>query len=131
MGTYRNEYDIMKEMIKNMRKITPAKSKINEELNVNQLTPDEEQDEQNKFKEAIEGASVEFGQFILNPAARMVEWSGLFPSEKIAWNYSLDSTKGCYISADAAQLSDETVQLIQKLKAYYDQWSQYWTNEVS
>ena len=132
MGQYRNDYDLMKKMIGNMKAgMVQGQSRLNEELNTSQLSQPELEDEENKFKEAIEGAAVTFGKFILNPQARNVEWSGFFPSENIAWNFSLDSSKGCYISADAAQLSDEMVQKLQKLKAYYDQWAQYWANEVS
>jgi hypothetical protein len=131
MASHRNEYDLMKDMIGKIRLGQElAKKKINEEENrsVRRLQPQEEEDEKKKFLEAV-GGSVEFNPFAIYDDT--VEFSGSFTAERILWNFSLDSSKGCYISCDSTQLSDETVQKLQKLKAYYDQWSQYWANETS
>jgi len=130
MASDKNDYDFMKNMIEKMRENNSPKkqSKINEGLNVKTLTPEELEDEKNRFREAV-GGTVEFGKF--NIYDDTIEFGGQFISERIAWNFSLDSAKGCYISTESTQLSNETLEKIQKLKAYYDVWAEYWANELS
>lgn len=132
MAQQRNEYDIMKKMISNMKAgALLGRNQMNEGINTNNLSPAEEEDEQTKFKETIEGVIVQFGKFSINRISKTVEWSGFFITEKIGWNYSLDSSKGCYVVSTGAQLSPETLETLQKLQAYYEIWAQYWANEIS
>ena len=118
----------MKGMLNLTRQTNKKPSKLIQESTIPQLSPQEKDDEENKFKQGV-ASTVEFGNFIRY--SDNVEWNGELIKEKIKWVYSLDDVNGCYITCEQLQLSDEAVQTIQKLKAYYDTWSEYWGGEIS
>jgi hypothetical protein len=60
-----------------------------------------------------------------------IEWVGELTQENIEWVYSLDDQSGCYISANMLQLTDETVQLISKIKQNYKEWASTWGKILS
>ena len=72
-----------------------------------------------------------FNRFKLYPESQNVEFSGEFTDNRIEWFYSLDDTKGVYITADLLQLNDQTLKQIQKLVAYYDTWSNEWATKIA
>jgi hypothetical protein len=61
-----------------------------------------------------------------------VEWSGHLIREKIDWVFSLDDTVGCYIKTDDfLQLKDESLEVLKKLRGYYDVWSDEWAGRLT
>ena len=68
---------------------------------------------------------------ILNISSSNIEWVGELTQENIEWVYSLDDQSGCYISANMLQLTDETVQLITKIKQNYKEWASTWGKILS
>jgi hypothetical protein len=68
---------------------------------------------------------------ILNISSANIEWVGDLTQENIEWVYSLDEQNGCYISANMLQLTDETVELISKLKQNYKEWASTWGRILS
>ena len=61
-----------------------------------------------------------------------VEWSGHLIREKIDWTFSLDDTVGCYIyTTELIQLRDEVLEVLQKLRGYYDVWSDEWGSRLT
>lgn len=124
MSSHRNEYDAMKTLLNITRSY---KNNINEG-SIPQLQPQEIEDEKTRFVQAVT-PTVEFGNFV--PYNNNIEWSGLLVKEKIKWTFSLDQSVGCFISCDATQLSDEVVRVLQNLKAFYDEWSKYWGEQIS
>ena len=72
-----------------------------------------------------------FNRFKLYPESQNVEFSGEFTDNRIEWFYSLDDTKGVYITADLLQLNEQTLKQIQKLVAYYDTWSNEWATKIA
>jgi len=68
---------------------------------------------------------------ILNISSSNIEWVGELTQENIEWVYSLDDQSGCYISANMLQLTDETVQLISKVKQNYKEWASTWGKILS
>lgn len=133
LGNYKklSEYDNMKAMLNLTRagskKPISTKKALREET-IPQLQPQEMDDEKNKFTQAV-ASTVEFGNFMRY--SDNIEWNGELIKEKIKWVYSLDDVNGCYITCEQLQLSDDAVQTIQKLKAYYDTWSEYWGTQIS
>jgi hypothetical protein len=91
--------------------------------------------EKEAFKTSMEGFInnvtdlVEFK--ILNISSGNIEWVGELTQENIEWVYSLDDQSGCYISANMLQLTDETVELITKLKQNYKEWVSTWGGILS
>lgn len=68
---------------------------------------------------------------ILNISSTNIEWVGDLTQENIEWVYSLDDQSGCYISANMLQLTDETVDVINKLKQNYKEWAASWGRVLS
>ena len=91
------------------------------------LTPDEIEGEKQEFAANV-SKLVEFNDFKLG--YDNASWSGVFPKEKIEWIYSLDADQGVYISCEMSQLTDGTLELIQKLRGYYETWSEKWAGEI-
>ena len=90
------------------------------------ITPDEQREEENKFKETV-SKLVKFEK--IKVYQQNVEWSGEFVREKIKWVFSLNENNGCYISIkneDMLQLTTEVIETLKKLKGYYDVWSDEW-----
>ena len=59
------------------------------------------------------------------------EWSGEFTDTRISWYYSLDDSRGVYMTGDMLQLTDDTLKQIQKLVGYYQTWSDEWANRIA
>lgn len=68
---------------------------------------------------------------ILNISSANIEWVGDLTQENIEWVYSLDDQSGCYISANMLQLTDETVDLITKIRQNYKEWASTWGKILS
>lgn len=68
---------------------------------------------------------------ILNMSSSNIEWVGDLTQENIEWVYSLDEQNGCYISANMLQLTDETLDMINKLKQNYKEWASTWGKILS
>ena len=106
---------------------------VEQDLNVQQekeLDPAEYTEEERKFRDTVT-PRVTFNKFKLYPAAQNVEFSGEFTDTRILWYYSLDDTRGVYITTDMLQLSDDTLKQIQKLVGYYQTWADEWANRIA
>ena len=95
------------------------------ELDMSEVT-----EEEKKFRDTVT-PRVKFNKFKLYPAAQNVEFSGEFTDNRIEWFYSLDDTRGVYITADLLQLSDDILKQIQKLVGYYKTWADEWANRIA
>lgn len=99
------------------------------EDDVQTVEPDEQKEEENKFKDIV-SKLVKFNPIKVHP--ENVEWSGHLIREKIDWNFSLDDTIGCYIhTTELIQLRDETLEVLKKLRGYYDVWSDEWSSRLT
>lgn len=110
--------------------ISKGKKLIKEE-DFQEVTPDEQREEENKFKETV-SKLVKFEK--MKVYKQNVEWSGELVREKIRWVFSLNENNGCYISInseDMLQLTLEVVETLKKLKAYYDVWSDEWGSRLT
>jgi hypothetical protein len=94
------------------------------------LEPIELKEEERKFRDIVT-PRVKFNRFKLYPKAQNVEFSGKFTDNNVEWFYSLDDSRGVYITSDLLQLNDTTLKQIQKLVAYYETWSNEWANKIA
>jgi hypothetical protein len=106
-----------------------------ENSDIQTVEPDEQRDEENKFKDTV-SKLVKFSPIKVHK--ENVEWSGNLVREKIQWNYSLDEKIGCYIqsmtdggTSSPIQLTDDTLEVIKKLRGYYDVWSDEWSARLT
>lgn len=104
---------------------------INEELNI---SSEEEEQEKKEFVEYI-NAKVEFGNFVKDGENMRFHGKieGLGFSNKhqkpvvIFWEYNLQTPDGCYITIPyEMQLSEEVVEIINKIRSYYQIWRKKW-----
>jgi len=117
------------------RKVTHSKKLLIKEqqegvVEEKELDPAEYAEEEKKFRDTI-SPRVKFNQFKLYPKAQNVEWSGEFTDTRISWYYSLDDSRGVYMTGDMLQLTDDTLKQIQKLVGYYQTWSDEWANRIA
>jgi hypothetical protein len=94
------------------------------------LDPAERKEEEEKFRQSVH-PRCEFYKFKLYPNAQNVEFSGKFTDSQIEWFYSLDDTRGVYMTTDMLQLRDDTLETIKKLVGYYKSWSDEWANRIA
>lgn len=101
---------------------------LKEEDYIQTIEADEQREEENKFKDIV-SKLVKFEPIKVHK--ENVEWSGHLIREKIDWHFSLDDTVGCYIdTTDLIQLRDETLEVLKKLRGYYDVWSDEWSSRL-
>jgi hypothetical protein len=120
-----NKKNAINESVKRKRFLFEADNKEDRDLDSSELT-----EEEKKFRDTVT-PRVKFNRFKLYPKAQNVEFSGKFTDSNIEWFYSLDDTRGVYITADLLQLNDQTLQQIQKLVAYYESWSNEWATKIA
>lgn len=94
------------------------------------LDATQQKDEEKKFRGII-SPRVNFDQLIIYPKTGNVEWGGTFQDSKIQWFYSLDDTRGVYISCELLKLDDSTITTIKKLVGFYDNWADEWANKLA
>ncbi len=87
-------------------------------------------EEEDKFRQTVHNR-VKFNKFKLYPTSQNVEWSGEFTDNRIEWNYSLDDSRGVYITNELLQLDDDTLEVIKKLVGYYKAWSDDWATRIA
>ena len=130
-----NQYDQIKKMLNNSRKGVVWR-RLNEDTNTyynqnkegkRQLTSQELEDEKSEFASNVTKLT-EFNDFKIG--YDNVTWGGFIPKEKIEWIYSLESDEGIYISCELTQLTQGTLELIQKLYGYYNKWADKWSGEI-
>lgn len=134
-----NEYDESRRMLeliresKNNRKTNNFKSSlITEAAQPDRIELDQNgrKDEEKKFRDVI-SPRVKFNKFIIYPKSGNVEWSGEFQDSRIQWFYSLDDTRGVYISGELLRLDDSTLETIKKLVGFYENWADEWANKIA
>ena len=141
------DYDLMKDLIKKMRQHknqSKNKKLIKENVDFNnnqqkennlqsnreeenELSDEEILSEKQKIEDAV-SKPIELDN--VKVYADNVEMSGTLIRESIKFTLSLDSVDGVYISTEMLQLSDPVLETIQKLRSYYVEWSDYWSQEI-
>ena len=94
------------------------------------LDEGELREEEDKFRQTVHNR-VKFNKFKLYPTSQNVEWGGEFTDSRMEWNYSLDDSRGVYITSELLQLDDDTLDVIKKLVGYYKAWSDDWATRIA
>ncbi len=94
------------------------------------LDEGELREEEDKFRQTVHNR-VKFNKFKLYPASQNVEWGGEFTDSRMEWNYSLDDSRGVYMTSELLQLDDDTLDVIKKLVGYYKAWSDDWATRIA
>jgi hypothetical protein len=95
-----------------------------------ELEQSDRKEQEKKFREII-SPRVSFNKFMLYPKSGNAEWSGKFQDSRIEWFFSLDDTRGVYITTDLLRLDDSTLTTIKKMVGFYDNWANEWANKIA
>jgi hypothetical protein len=109
----------------------PLTMDTEEEEEGQDISPDEQREEENAFKDKVTQL-VEFDK--IKVFTKTVKWSGKLVREGINWTYTLDDKVGCFISTeeeDTLQLTDDMLDVIKNIRAYYDIWSEEWSARLT
>lgn len=96
-----------------------------------ELTTDEKIAFQETMDEFISEVSdlVDFNK--LNVYPKNVEWSGKIIDFDIEFFYSIGEENGVYIQGDMIKTDDEFLEMINKLKVYYDKFKSKWAKVLA
>ena len=132
-----NEVDVTRKMLSTIR----GNNSLNNQKLINEnnnSTSDEEElssselsEEQKNFRDTV-SPRVEFTSFKVYPKSKNVVFSGKFDSlGGLEWEFTLEDNNGLYISANNVPFSDDTIDLIKKLKGFYDNWADEWSQKLA
>ena len=67
----------------------------------------------------------------LNVFQKNVEWSGLINDRDLEFFFSVAETDGVYIKGDMLKVDDDLMELIEKIKKYYDKFRAKWSKIIA
>lgn len=82
------------------------------------------QDTMDEFTEDVSDL-VDFNQ--LNVYSNTVEWSGKIIDKDLEFIYTIGESSGVYINGNMVKVDDETLELINKLKSFYEVFKSKWS----
>lgn len=82
------------------------------------------QDTMDEFTDEVSDL-VDFNQ--LNVYSNTVEWSGKIIDKDLEFIYTIGESSGVYINGDMIKVDDETLELINKLKGFYEVFKSKWS----
>jgi hypothetical protein len=92
-------------------------------------------DEKNAFQETMDEFIGEVSNMVdfnkLNVYQNNVEWSGKIIDFDIEFLFSIGEENGLYINADMTKVDDNFLELMKKMKSYYDKFKQKWATVLS
>lgn len=135
-----NEHDVTRNMLSVMRN-TPTSRGYANNLIINEshsLSSDEEElsstelaEEQQAFRDTV-SPRVSFNSFKVYPKIKNVVFSGEFENmDGLEWQFTLEDADGLYITASNVPISEGTLVTLKKLKGYYDNWADEWSQKLA
>lgn len=92
-------------------------------------------DEKRAFQETMDEFVAEVSDMVdfnkLNIYEKNVEWSGKIIDFDIEFFYSIGEENGIYIQGDMIKTDDEFLEMITKLKSYYDKFKSKWAKVMA
>lgn len=86
------------------------------------------QETMDDFIEEVSDLS-DFNQLNLYPTT--VEWSGKIIDKDIDFIYTIGESSGTYINGNMLKVDDETLEMINKLKSFYDKFKVKWSRVLA
>lgn len=122
-----DEQEMTKNMLSMIReKVITENTSDEEELDSAELS-----EEQTNFRKAV-SPRVDFTGFKIYPNSKNAVFSGKFQNlGGLEWEFTLEDSNGLYISANNVPFSDDTIDVIKKLKGFYDNWADTWAEKLA
>jgi len=86
------------------------------------------QETMDEFVEEVSDLS-DFG--VLNIYPNNVDWSGNVIDYDLEFYFSIGENNGVYINGDLVKLDENTIELLQNLRSYYEKFKSKWSRIVS
>ena len=92
-------------------------------------------DEKNAFTESVDefrkevAELVEFGK--LSVYSENVEWSGTILELNLEFFYTIKESNGIYINGKMIKINEEYLEMVNKIKTYYDKFKSKWSQIVA
>jgi len=92
-------------------------------------------DEKNAFTESVDefrkevAELVEFGK--LSVYSENVEWSGTILELNLEFFYTIKESNGIYINGKMIKIDEEYLEMVNKIKSYYDKFKTKWSQIVA
>ncbi len=86
------------------------------------------QETMDEFVEEVSDLS-DFG--VLNIYPNNVDWSGNVIDYDLEFYFSIGENNGVYINGDLVRLDENTIELLQNLRSYYEKFKSKWSRIVS
>ena len=95
------------------------------------ITTDDKVAFQETMDEFVEEVSdlVDFN--VLNVYQNNVEWSGKITEYDVEFFFSIGENNGVYINGTMMQIDDDFLELIEKLKSYYEKFKSKWSKVIA
>jgi hypothetical protein len=92
-------------------------------------------DEKTAFQETMDEFRQEVSELVdfnkLNLYEANVEWSGEIPELEMEFFFSVNESDGIYIKADMVQINQDYLEMIEKLKKYYEKFKERWSRIIA
>lgn len=92
-------------------------------------------DEKVSFQESMDEFRTEVAELVdfntLNVFQKNVEWSGLINDRDLEFFFSVAETDGVYIKGNMLKVDDDLMELIEKIKKYYDKFRAKWSKIIA
>lgn len=125
---YYQETKLVSNFLKNSRGMSKRKLREQQEESGRQPPPEETVEEQNEFKNAVDPL-VQFDDILIKEDD--VQWGGYLERFQLKFKMSAATQEGLYISANLAQLDEESLEVLGKLHEYYMGWQKKWAETLA
>lgn len=92
-------------------------------------------DEKTAFQESMDEFRTEVAELVdfntMNVYQNNVEWSGKINDRNIEFFFSALETDGVYIKGDMIKIDNDFMELVEKIKKYYEKFRSKWTKIIS
>jgi hypothetical protein len=92
-------------------------------------------DDKTAFQESMDEFIAEVAEIVdfnkLNLYPNNVEWSGKITEYDIEFFFSIGETNGVYINGTMMQIDDDFLEMIEKLKSYFEKFKTKWSKVIA
>jgi hypothetical protein len=92
-------------------------------------------DEKTAFMETMDEFRQDVSELVdfnkLNVYENNVEWSGSIPEMELEFFFSVNENDGLYLKGDMVKVDEDYVEMIEKLKAFYEKFKERWSRIIA
>lgn len=102
---------------------------IKEQVSNVPISKEEIAKQEEELKKSVQ-TPIRFDEFIMTN--KDIKWKMFLSKYDVSITFSLEDVEGVYMYSDTAtQVTEEFVEVIKKLKSYYDTWNNEWSQKLN